>query len=137
MSATQHLLPTTLTPQRYLADLARAVEEFRVLRETMPAQLVSLFLAIAQRPGIHQRDLPKLVQASHASVSRNVGALGPTDRHGEPGLNLVRRTLGDDGDRSPQLFLTSRGEALVTRLTHPGKSQTDAFEGMHWRYWVD
>ncbi|MDR6816274.1 DNA-binding MarR family transcriptional regulator [Neorhizobium sp. 2083] len=83
----------------------------------MPMQTASVFLAIAMRPGVLQRDLPNMLGLSQSSISRNVNALSSRDRHGKPGLGLVTQRVGPMGARSPKLHLTTAGRELARRLT--------------------
>lgn len=143
MTTASDALPSTAdASQHALATLSRMVDEFRSLLDAMPAQMVSIFLAVAQRPGIYQRELPAIVGTSQASVSRNLAALSRCDRHYETGLNLIWRSVADDGERSPRVFLTEAGVALSSRLDNdalpcPPQRDLRAFAGLHWEYWVD
>lgn len=99
-----------------LTRLLRRIETLRELRGEMPLQMVSVFLVIAMRPGILQRDLPEMVNLSQSSVSRNVHALSAFDSQGKPGLGLVEQRIGSLGGRTPALHLTKAGRELARRL---------------------
>lgn len=101
---------------RGLRELFERLEVFRELRSEMPMQTASVFLAIAMKPGLLQRDLPDMLALSQSSVSRNVHALSARDRHGKPGLGLVTQRVGPTGARSPTLHLTKSGKELADRL---------------------
>ncbi|THV25080.1 hypothetical protein FAA97_02430 [Peteryoungia ipomoeae] len=77
-----------------LTELLRRIEALRDVRGEMPLQMVSVFLVIAMKPGILQRDLPEIVNLSQSSVSRNVHALSASDGQGKPGLGLVEQRIG-------------------------------------------
>lgn len=101
---------------RGLRELFERLEVFRELRSEMPMQTASVFLAIAMKPGLLQRDLPDMLGLSQSSVSRNVHALSTSDRHGKPGLGLVTQRVGPMGAKSPVLYLTKAGKQLAERL---------------------
>lgn len=105
------------TVKQGLRELFRCAEVLRELNAEMPMQMASLFLMVAIKPGIHQRDIGELVNLSQSSVSRNVNALATRTRHGTPGLGLVEQRIGGLGAKTPALHLTAAGKALVKRLT--------------------
>lgn len=107
---------TTTAGQRTLRGLFLHLSVFRELRAEMPMQMAAVFLMVAMKPGIHQRDLPDLLNLSQSSVSRNINALGRTDRHGGKGLGLIEQRAGNLGWRTPELYLTDAGKGLVKRL---------------------
>ncbi|QRI63450.1 winged helix-turn-helix transcriptional regulator [Shinella sp. PSBB067] len=104
------------TTKQGLRDLFRCMEVLRGVNAGMPMQMASVFLMIAMKPGIHQRDLGDLVSLSQSSISRNVNALAAITRHGTPGLGLVEQRIGSLGAKSPELHLSATGKALVKRL---------------------
>lgn len=104
------------TTKQGLRELYRCTEVLRELNAEMPMQMASVFLMIAMKPGIHQRDLGELVSLSQSSVSRNVNALAAITRHGTPGLGLVQQRIGSLGAKSPELHLSIAGKALIKRL---------------------
>ncbi|MCB5203175.1 MarR family winged helix-turn-helix transcriptional regulator [Neorhizobium sp. T786] len=101
---------------RGLRELFERLEVFRELRSEMPMQTASVFLAIAMRQGLLQRDLPDILGLSQSSISRNVHALSANNRHGKPGLGLVIQRVGPLGAKSPVLHLTKAGKAFAARL---------------------
>lgn len=106
------------TPKRVnaLRSLSDRIEVLREFRADMPIHMVSVFLAVAMRPGVLQCDLPEIIGISQSSVSRNVYALGKHDRHGKPGLGLVEQRCGPTGARSPEIHPTKAGRELAKRL---------------------
>lgn len=96
------------------------IETFRRVRPEMPIQMASVFLAVAMKPGIYQRELAPLLGMAQSSVSRNVMALGPKTRHGGPGLNLVVQRHEPTDGKSYELHLTKEGRELARRLTELG-----------------
>lgn len=99
-----------------LEDLSKRIMALREIRGEMPLQMVSVFLTIAMKPGVLQRDLPDMVNLSQSSVSRNIYALGNTGRQGSPGMGLVEQRIGSLGGRTPALHLTRFGKELVKKL---------------------
>lgn len=112
------LIERRKTPKRVdgLRTLSGRIEVLREFRATMPIHMVSVFLAVAMKPGVLQCELPELIGISQSSVSRNVYALGKYDRHGKPGLGLLQQRCGPTGARSPEIHLTKAGKDLVKKL---------------------
>lgn len=104
------------TGRRGLRELFRTLEVLRELRPEMPIQMASVFLMIAMKPGIHQRDLPDMLGLSQSSISRNITTLAAATKPGAPGLGLVEQRLGGLGWKTPELHLTQAGKALARRL---------------------
>ncbi|KQV84354.1 MarR family winged helix-turn-helix transcriptional regulator [Rhizobium sp. Root1220] len=93
------------------------IEQLRELFPDIPMQTISVFLLIAMKPGISQRDLLKLLDLSQAGISRNVMALGEMNRHGKPGLGLIVQRKDPFDNRQVMLSLSPSGKALVARVT--------------------
>lgn len=108
--------PSKTTATIGIRDLFRRIEVFRELNSEMPMQTASIFLMIAMKPGVHQRDLPDLLGLSQASISRNLRVLGKVNRQGKPGLDLVEQRIGSLGGKTPELYLTSAGKVMARRL---------------------
>lgn len=151
------------TSRPLLAGLRSAVQTFQSLRNDTPINMVVLFLLIAERGrSIGAAELVKLAGVSHASVSRNVQALG-RGKVGEPGLGLVTKTIDPTNPRAHAIQLTKDGWALAARMAdelatplkvakgvamrlgnegQPGAGVTtqmppEPFVGAHWEVWVD
>ncbi|MEH7909156.1 MarR family winged helix-turn-helix transcriptional regulator [Rhizobium laguerreae] len=92
------------------------IEKLRELFPDIPMQTISVFLIIAIKPGISQRELLKLMGTSQAGVSRNVMALGDVNRHGKPGLGLIVQLRDPFDARQTSLGLSPTGKALVDRV---------------------
>lgn len=96
--------------------LTHAMEHFRTLAPDLPLQTVHILILIALQPGITTRELMRRVRLSQSSCSRNIARLSHTDRHGEPGLGLVR-ALNDPVDpRRHVMYLTPKGEEFIAVL---------------------
>ncbi|MGR9178452.1 hypothetical protein ACU8OR_23270 [Rhizobium leguminosarum] len=92
------------------------IEKFRELFPDIPMQTISVFLIIAMKPGISQRELLKLMGTSQSGVSRNVMALGDVNRHGKPGLGLIVQLRDPFDARQISLGLSPTGKMLVDRV---------------------
>lgn len=117
--------PTDVSSERKrgMYHAFRLLETFRELRPDMPMQTASVFLLVAMKPGISQRELLDLIDISQAGISRNVYALTAIDRHGKPGLNLITQHRNPIDARNTMLYLTSEGDALLTRLLSISRPQ--------------
>lgn len=151
------------TSRDLLSSLRSAVQTFQSIRSDTPVNMVVLFLLIAERGrGIGAAELVKLAGVSHASVSRNVQALG-RGKEGEPGLGLVTKTIDHTNPRAHAIQLTKDGWALAARMAdelatpltvakgvalqlgnegQPGavsatQMPPKPFVGAHWEVWVD
>lgn len=101
---------------RGLLQAYELIETFRRVRPEMPIQMASVFLAVAMKPGIYQRELAPLLGMAQSSVSRNVTALGPRTRQGGLGLNLVVQRHEPTDGKSYELHLTKEGRELAEQL---------------------
>jgi DNA-binding MarR family transcriptional regulator len=108
--------------RRGIFNALQLIETFRELHPEMPMQLASVFLIIAMRPGISQRDLLGLMDISQASISRNVIALTSRNRRGQPGLGLVVQRRDPYDSRLTTIDLTSAGQQLIDRILASGRS---------------
>lgn len=101
---------------RSLFGAFQFIEVLREMRPDMPVHLASVFLLVAMRPGIGQRELLNLMDISQPAISRNVAALTERDRHGKPGLNFVVQRRDPLDARNTVLHLTAKGEEYLKRL---------------------
>jgi len=80
--------------------LAKAINLFREMDNTIPSQVISVFLEVASsHDGVETRSLPERVGLSQASVSRAILHLAETNWMGKnkPGLRLITtRVSGKD-----------------------------------------
>jgi DNA-binding MarR family transcriptional regulator len=114
---------TTSSFKRAMHGAFRFLETFRELRSDMPMQTASVFLLVAMKPGIGQRELLDLMGLSQPAISRNVYALTAIDRHGKPGLNLIVQHRNPADARNTMLYLTAEGNALLNRLLSISRPQ--------------
>jgi len=71
-----------------------------------------LFL-IAGRPGIAQRDLYRLMDATDSAASRIVAMLSDIGSRNTPGLDLVSMEVNPQDRREKHLALTHKGRRLM------------------------
>ncbi|WP_085857734.1 MarR family winged helix-turn-helix transcriptional regulator [Rhizobium sp. TAL182] len=109
-------------PRPILIKVFRFVEKLRELFPDVPIQTISVFLIIAMKPGISQRELLKLMGTSQSGVSRNVMALADVNRHGKPGLGLIAQLRDPFDSRQVGLRLTPAGVALAKRVAALGQA---------------
>lgn len=93
------------------------IQEFRKMDPEIQAQAIILFLkAAANDDQITMSELQQWSGLATSSISRNMALLGETNRHGEPGLNLVR-AYEDVADRRRKIVrLTPKGRAVFSSL---------------------
>lgn len=143
------MMPASAEPtsRLLLSSLRSAVQIFQSLRNDIPINMVVLFLLIAERGrSVGAAELVKLAGVSHASVSRNLQALGH-GKVGEPGLGLVTKTIDPDNPRAHAIHLTKEGRALAARMVdelaaplmvaRAAQVALEPFSGAHWEVWVD
>ncbi|MYL24376.1 hypothetical protein GLV89_11380 [Halomonas alkaliantarctica] len=99
-----------------VGQLARFIGEFRELRSEIQAKTIHLLLEIAKQPGITISELGMRTGLSRVSCSRSVSLLYRRDRHGKPGLGLVRSDEDPVKPRRNVVRLTKEGQELFARL---------------------
>ncbi|MBY3516056.1 winged helix-turn-helix transcriptional regulator [Rhizobium laguerreae] len=108
--------PIANDPRPVLFKAFQFIEKLRELFPDIPMQTISVFLIIAMKPGISQRELLKLLDISQAAVPRNVMALGDVNRHRKPGLGLIIQQRDPLDARQTSLGLTPVGKTLIDRV---------------------
>lgn len=83
----------------------------------MPAQRLSILLAIAMRDGVTYRDLQDITGLANSTISRNISAMSKLNRHGKPGTDLVEAIQEEDGYRRKLLYLTPKGRRVIESLS--------------------
>ncbi len=114
---------TTTAFKRSLLNAFSFVEAFRDLRPDIQMHTASVFLLVAMKPGIAQRDLLGLLDISQATLSRDISALTAIDRHGKPGLNLIAQHRNPIDARNSMLYVTTEGNSLLAQLLPIAKLQ--------------
>ena len=109
-----------------IQSLLAALEMFRVVAgKDVPIQRLIVFLYVAAHDGCPQATLTKATGMSEASVSRCLDALGPIDRHGNPGVRLISRRQDQDDYKRWRLFLTPKGQSIADLMTDRLNSSTE------------
>lgn len=98
--------------------LIAVINEFRKHDPEIQAQAMLLFVKIAQNDdNISMKELQHWSGLANSSISRNVSLLGETNRHGGPGMFLVRN-YPDPMDRRRHIVkLTPKGRAVWASLS--------------------
>jgi len=102
--------------------LLAAVEMLRKrVHKEIPSQHIALLLAVAENPGVLMPDLCRQLNMPQGTLSRNVKVLSHyvERRNGllHPcGRNLLRTQPDPGGTNCLAVYLTGRGETVVTEL---------------------
>lgn len=111
-------------------QLLELIGLFRALHPMMPMQMAHTFLLIARYPGIRSSELIDITGLSQPSVSRNIAALTKIDRHGTPGLNLIKRTMDLQDPRVQRLKLTKKGKQFLSEITGVTQEHNGLFNNL-------
>lgn len=96
--------------------LMQAVSVIRSFDPEMPTQTLQALLFIHEHPGVHQHTMIEKLGFSTSQGARLAARLGEWERRGKPGKKLVFAET-DDGDRRwRKLWLTPRGQSMMTKL---------------------
>lgn len=105
--------------------MVAAIEEFRKLNPEMQAQTLLTFCAVASREGeVAMKDIERMTGMSGASTSRNIAALGPYHRKGQPGMDLVVAFENPMDRREKLLKLTPKGRRVAESIVRYQGSPT-------------
>lgn len=100
-----------------LTQMLNALEVFRTAGDRdLQIHFLVVFLYIVLHDGCQQQILTKVTGNSEASISRVLDKLGPVDRHGNPGLKLIRRERDPDNYKCHRVFLTPKGERVASLI---------------------
>jgi DNA-binding MarR family transcriptional regulator len=101
-----------------LQQMLSALEVFRAAGDQeLQLHFLIVFLYIALHDGCLQQTLIKVTGNSEASISRVLAKLGDVDRHGNPGLKLIRRDQDPADYKRCRVFMTPKGERLAFLLS--------------------
>jgi DNA-binding MarR family transcriptional regulator len=99
--------------QPELQKLYSAINVFRTTTDRdIPVQHMVIFLYVVLHDGCLQQVLETATGMSGASVSRTLDKLGDVDRHGKPGLKMIRREQDPDYYKRYRLYLTAKGRDI-------------------------
>lgn len=96
--------------------LFKAIELFRTVDATIPAQTIACFLAIAQKEGENINSIAAKVDMPQSAASRNISSLTSWDWRKKPGLKLVEYREDPMNLAQKPLFLTDKGKNLIHKL---------------------
>jgi len=103
-----------------LMGFAVGVEQVRKVQADMPAQTIATLLAIHKMGEPTISELAARLGYARSTASRNVAALTDVDRHGNPGLDFVKKYYDPKDNRNRLVTLTPKGtrflESLATRI---------------------
>lgn len=91
--------------------------QFRSLDNDLPLQTAHIVLLIAMQPGITVRELMAKAKLSQSSCSRNIARLSKTNRHGEPGYDIVEAKPDPTDSRRQKLYLTEKGKEFAALVS--------------------
>jgi DNA-binding MarR family transcriptional regulator len=101
-----------------LDGLIRVLEEFRKLNQNVTANQMIVFLLIAQRPGLTQKDIEQATGLNNGTVSRICAIL--SDRglkaRGHDGLGLISIESAPGDYRVRVQFLTPQGKRVFQSI---------------------
>jgi DNA-binding MarR family transcriptional regulator len=95
--------------------IARALREFRKIKNDFPLYAVEMFLAVATQEGVTSTEISKRLAITGAAVSRHLGLLGHQDRHGGRGLGLIEARPAEN-PKYKELYLTNQGRLLLESI---------------------
>jgi DNA-binding MarR family transcriptional regulator len=98
-------------PTSSLNKAIHLVSELRKIDPEMPMQIAHVFLVIAEKPGICQREIAAETKIGKSSVSRIVEWLGTGT-----GKGLVSSAPDFDDRRVSVLMLTEQGHRVLRRV---------------------
>ena len=96
--------------------LFKAIELFRTVDATIPAQTIASFLAIPQKEGENINSIAAKVDMPQSAASRNISSLTSWDWRKKPGLKLVEYREDPMNLAQKPLFLTDKGKNLIHKL---------------------
>jgi DNA-binding MarR family transcriptional regulator len=85
-------------------------------RGTVPLQLFSTLILVAQKPGITMAEIAARLGIAQSTVSRNIAALGPLHRLKKEGLGFVDAVEQPLDRRQKVCYLTPKGRSEVNVL---------------------
>ena len=97
--------------------LLTAMEAFKELRHTMPAQYIVAFLLVALDEGKAVGEYAVKAGVAPSVMSRHLLDIGPRNRHMEEGFGLIETKPNIMNLREHSVYLTDKGRALFHKIT--------------------
>ena len=94
-----------------------ALAPFRAIRSTMPLQYVTAFLLVAMDEGKTVSEYAKQAGVSLSVMSRHLLDIGERNRYMEDGFGLVMAKPSPNSLREKEVYLTTKGRAVVHQIT--------------------
>lgn len=112
------MAPSDLTPEerRTLEGLKSALEQFTLLKPTIPVHHVVMFLRLALDEGKSNKHYAEQHKVSPSVASMALLGLGKKAANGEPGLQLIEDRPSLHSLKERQLYLNTKGKALLSRI---------------------
>lgn len=107
----------------WASQLIEALEEFRKINQDVTANQVIIFLLIAMRPGISQKELMKLTELADGTVSRICGVLSDRGNRGTVGQGLIEIRPSPTSFRSTAQHLSPKGRRLLDAIRKAAKGR--------------
>lgn len=89
---------------------------FQAIHDTMPIQIASTFLTVAQYEGRSLKEYCDLAGVAQSTMSRHLLDLGERNRQKQPGFMLVEQKPDPQDLRRNVYRLTPRGRKLVDTI---------------------
>ena len=102
-----------------LAKLDRLIDLFRAMDQTLPTQVVSVFLAIARsEEPLETRRIPNMCGMTQSSVNRALTYLQHVhwSIKGKPGLKLITQKVSMLDARQREATLTPKGHQMAAKI---------------------
>ncbi len=108
------LLPNT--SHAWLNNISDAVEMMREIHPDMTLNQVMVFLTVAVRPGVTQREIMETLGVADSSASRIVAILSDYGNRGTGPFKLIELVEDKRDRRNKLLHLTKKGQSLASKL---------------------
>jgi DNA-binding MarR family transcriptional regulator len=106
----------SLNERKELMDFLILLRELQKIDPEFPLQYAVCLAEISLKEGLSLTRLSEITGMPLSTVSRIVGALSKHRQKGAP-YNLVRVSISAEERRKKEIYLTSRGRALVSSLS--------------------
>lgn len=103
--------------RRKSKTVRRIFDAFRAqIDETVPLQLATTFMVVAETEGKGVSELAEIVGANKSTMSRHLLDLSDTLRTGQPGYGLLTRTSDPGNLRTVLYMLSPKGKLFHQQL---------------------
>lgn len=102
--------------RRVVSGLVDVLQQFADMRANIPIHQVIMLLRLSLEEGKSQKHYSLKWDLPPSTVSRGMLDLGKRTRKGEEGLGLIDERVSAHSLREHEVFLSSKGRALITKL---------------------